>query len=212
MHIEICIEDASGEIFLRHMLPKIITDTEITYRVHSYHGIGRLPGNLKDVTDPKKQTILAVLPKLIRGCANTPWIDALVIVVDADSRNCEDFLAELKGVVHQVASKAVVMFRLAIEEMEAWYLGDQDAIKTAYPGAKIAVLNAYEYDSICGTWEYLADAVIAGGAVAIKAAGWPAAGMIKAEWAETITPHMDPDVNQSPSFQKLRDGLRSFSS
>ena len=48
---------------------------------------------------------------------------------------------------------------MAIEEGEAWLLGDIPAIQSVYPNAKNAVLNGYENDSICGTWEKLADAV-----------------------------------------------------
>jgi hypothetical protein len=33
-------------------------------------------------------------------------------------------------------------------------------------------------------------------------------GQVKCEWAEKIGPLLDPDRNVSPSFGKLRDGLR----
>jgi hypothetical protein len=99
------------------------------------------------------------------------------------------------------------MFRLAIEEVEAWYLGDRQALQTAYPRAKTDVLNRYVQDSVCGTWELLADAVHSGGSEAIRKAGWPLPGQIKYEWAEKIGPLLEPDRNVSPSFGKLRDGL-----
>jgi hypothetical protein len=54
----------------------------------------------------------------------------------------------------------------------------------------------------------LADAVYPGGSVAIKKAGWPLPGQVKHQWAERIGPLLDPDSNGSPSFGKLRDGLR----
>jgi len=100
------------------------------------------------------------------------------------------------------------LFRLAIEEIEAWYLGDQDALLAAYPRAKRNLLEKYEQDSACDTWELLADAVHSGGSAAIKKAGWPLPGQVKHEWAERIGPLMDPERNLSPSFGKLRDGLR----
>lgn len=49
------------------------------------------------------------------------------------------------------------------EEIEAWLLGDRHALLSAYPHAKMHVLNTYVQDSICGTWEVLADAVYPGG-------------------------------------------------
>ena len=62
-------------------------------------------------------------------------------------------------------------FCLAIEEGEAWLLGDIPAIKKAYPQARDAVLNGYGNDSICGTWELLADAVVRGGSTALDKEG-----------------------------------------
>ena len=92
--------------------------------------------------------------------------------------------------------------------MEAWYFGDQQALTTAYPKAKVEVLQRYQQDSVCGTWELLADAIYPGGSAAIKKAAWPLPGQVKYKWAESIGPLLDPDRNVSPSFGKLRDGLR----
>lgn len=210
MHIEICIEDASGQKFLEHMLPKLLAAGEATWRVHGYKGVGRLPQNLTAASRPKKKTLLDKLPMLLRGFARTPGIDAVVIIVDTDDHDCNVFLNELNGVVANIHPAPRVLFRLAIEEMEAWYFGDQEAIRTAYPSAKDAQLQAYVGDSVCGTWERLADAIFTGGAAKLKSEGWPASGMAKCEWAERITPHMDVDVNISPSFKKFRDGIRGL--
>ncbi len=76
-----------------------------------------------------------------------------------------------------------------------------------FPRAKRDVLDRYEQDSVCDTWELLADAVHAGGAAAIKKAGWPLPGQLKHEWAEKIGPFMSLHQNVSPSFGKFRDGL-----
>ena len=87
--------------------------------------------------------------------------------------------------------------------------GDMLAIKAAYPGAKSAVLSAYKNDAVCGTWEFLADAVCIGGSRKLAARGWQAVGAEKSQWAEKITPHMDVANNASPSFgyfcRKLRE-------
>ncbi|SKB07960.1 hypothetical protein SAMN02745166_04827 [Prosthecobacter debontii] len=100
------------------------------------------------------------------------------------------------------------MFRLAIEEMEAWYLGDQVALLEAYPRAKREVLDRYVQDSVCHTWEVLADAIDPGGIAAIKKVGWPLPGQVKSEWAHKIGPLLNLERNRSPSFAKLRDGIR----
>lgn len=210
MHIEILVEDASGEKLLDAVLPKLLGEQgdPHTWRVHSYKGIGRIPKNLKPGTDASKRILLDRLPAALRGYGKTPGIDAVVVVLDSDRRDCTEFLAELKALAAGCNPAPNTMFRLAIEEVEAWYLGDRDALRAAYPGAKADVLNSYAQDSVCETWELLADAIYPGGSAAIKKAGWPLPGQIKCEWALKIGPLLDPDRNVSPSFGKLRDGLR----
>ncbi|MDA3168938.1 DUF4276 family protein [Pseudomonas aeruginosa] len=210
MHIEILVEDASGEKLLEAVLPKLLGEqgNPHTWRVHSYKGIGRIPKNLKPGTDANKRILLDRLPSALRGYGKTPGIDAVVVVVDSDQRNCAEFLAELKVLVAACNPAPNTMFRLAIEEVEAWYLGDQQALQAAYPRVRVDVLGRYVQDSVCDTWELLADAIHPGGSAAIKKAGWPLPGQIKCEWAEKIGPLLEPNRNVSPSFGKLRDGLR----
>jgi hypothetical protein len=210
MHIEILVEDASGEKLLERVLSKLLGEQgdPHTWRVHSYKGIGRVPKNLNAGADPAKRILLDQLPRILRGYGNTPGIDAVVVVLDSDRRNCVDFLAELKALAAGCNPAPNTMFRLAIEEVEAWYLGDRQALQAAYPRAKADVLARYVQDGVCDTWELLADAVHPGGSAAIKKAGWPLPGQIKCEWAEKIGPLLEPDRNVSPSFGKLRDGLR----
>ncbi len=89
-------------------------------------------------------------------------------------------------------------------------LGDRNAVKAAYPRAKDQVLKAYVQDSICGTWERLADAVYPGGSQKLRQLGWPHTGRAKCEWANNIAPHLDVESNQSRSFQVFRDGIRNL--
>lgn len=210
MHIEILVEDSSGEKLLQVLLPQILgpQGDPHTWRLHAYKGIGRIPHGLVTKADPAKRILLDRLPKLLRGYGKTPGIDAVVVVVDTDKRDCAEFLAELKSVAVTCNPIPDTLFRLAIEEIEAWYLGDQDALLAAYPRAKRDVRGKYVQDSACNTWELLADAVYLGGSAAIKKAGWPLPGQVKHEWAERIGPLMDLERNISPSFGKLRDGLR----
>lgn len=209
MHIEVLVEDSSGAKLVETLLPALIGlyGEAHTWRVHAYKGIGRLPPNLAAGGDPAKRALLNQLPRLLAGYGKTPGIDAVVVLVDSDERNCKVFLGELKALLTTCDPAPNTLFRLAIEEMEAWYLGDRQAILSAYPKAKMAVLDGYEQDSICGTWERLADAVYPGGSVAIRKAGWPLPGQVKHEWAEAIARYMNVQENQSPSFAKFRDGI-----
>lgn len=209
MHIEFLVEDSSGEKMLSQLLPKILGEQgePHTWRMKAYKGIGRIPPGLSVKADPAKRMLLDQLPRLLRGYGKTVGIDAVVVVLDTDSRECNAFLKELKSLLAKCQPAPRTLFRLAIEEMEAWYLGDSQSILKAYPRAKREVIARYLQDSVCGTWELLADAVYPGGSAAIKKTGWPLPGQIKHEWAEKITPFMDINQNTSPSFMKLRDGL-----
>ena len=68
----------------------------------------------------------------------------------------------------------------------------------------------YVPDSICGTWEVLADAVHPGGSRVLSKAGWQAIGTAKHEWAKRISPHVDVSRNRSVSFQTFRRGLQGL--
>lgn len=212
MHIEVLVEDSSGERLLAQLLPHILGEQgePHTWRLKAYKGIGRIPPGLTVKADPAKRILLDQLPRLLQGYGKTPGIDAVVVVLDTDRRDCKAFLQELQSVAKQCDPAPNTMFRLAVEEMEAWYLGDRAALLNAFPRAKREVLDRYVQDSVCGTWELLADAVYAGGAAAIKKAGWPLSGQIKHEWAEKIGPFMNLRQNASPSFGKFRDGLASL--
>ena len=212
MHIEILVEDSSGEKLLQILLPQLLgpQGEPHTWRLHAYKGIGRIPKGLGNKADPAKRILLDQLPRLLRGYGKTPGVDAVVVVLDTDTHDCATFLAELKAAADACNPAPDTLFRLAIEEIEAWYFGDHDALLTAYPRAKQEVLAKYVQDSVCGTWELLADAIYSGGSAAIKRTGWPLPGQVKHEWAGKIGPEMNPDKNISPSFGKLRDGLRQL--
>lgn len=210
MHIEVLVEDSSGRKLVDILLPKVIGafGEPHTWRIHDYKGIGRLPKDLSRHADPAKRALLNRLPGLLAAYGRTPGIDAVVVLMDSDRRDCKSFLIELTRVLDECEPRPNTLFRLAIEEMEAWYLGDRAAVLAAYPRARATMLSAYRQDSVCGTWELLADAVYPGGSAAIASAGWPLPGQVKHEWAGSIGPHMDVDNNSSPSFGKFRDGLR----
>ena len=208
MHLEILVEDQSGKIGLEEYLEKFLGGTENSYRLHAYKGIGRIPPNLRASDDPRKRLILNKVPALLAGYGRslTPE-SAVVVVVDLDSRDRTDFEAELQAVLDRCNPRPRCLISLAIEETEAWLLGDRQAVEMAYPHALKSVLDKYVQDSQCGTWELLADAVYPGGAKRLKDVGYPEAGRVKCEWAERIAPLVDCDRNRSPSFQDLRSGV-----
>ena len=209
MHIEVLVEDSSGAKLISILLPNLIgaEGAPHTWRIHEYRGVGRLPRDLNEGGDPAKRALLDQLPRLLRGYKRTPGIDAVLVVLDSDRRDCKSFLRELQSVAKKPDCHQNAIFQLATEEIEAWLLGDQQAILAAYPKAKKEILRGYQQDSICDTWEWLADAIYKGGSAALKKAQWPRPGHMKHEWVVNIAPHMNVEQNRSPSFVKFREGV-----
>ena len=195
MHFEFLTEDQSGKVMLELLLPKLLKVDEHTYNVHHYKGIGRIPKGMKPSSDPNKRILLDQLPRLLAGYGKAfanygkNYSAAVIVVCDLDNRNIATFTKELRALTSSAKPCPPHAFCLAIEEGEAWFLGDLPAIKKAYPQARSAILSGYVNDSICGTWEVLADAVSPGGAEALNSEGWHRVGMQKSEWAQKITPH-----------------------
>ncbi len=213
MHLEILVEDRSGKKALDILVPKIIGDKH-TFKVHPYKGIGRVPPGMKDAGDASKRILLDNLPKLLKGYGKTfgayteDYPAAVVLVCDLDDKCLRAFRRELFSILDQCATRPETRFCFAIEEGEAWFLGDLNAVRTAYPEAKKSVLAEYANDSVCGTWEKLADAVCKGGATVLSAKGYQAVGAEKSKWAERIAPRMNVMNNLSPSFRYFRNKLR----
>lgn len=178
MHLEILVEDASGKALLDSVVPKIINTTAHTFRIIAYRGIGHLPKGMKPNSDAHHRVLLDQLPRLLRGY--------------------EQFLKDLNRIPQGCNPAPQTLFRLAIEEIEAWLLGDKEAIIKAYPKVNRKILNKYEQDAICGTAELLAEALRTPNRLA------------KTEWATRIGSFIDPERNASPSFRKFRDGLLRF--
>jgi len=217
MHFVILVEDQSGKKLLDVLVPKIIGVSN-TFDVKAYKGIGRIPTDLRGKSDPRKRILLDQLPRLLKGYGTTfvnypAGYEAVVFVIcDLDDKCLKTFRYELLALLNEGTPKPETRFCIAIEEGEAWLLGDIPAIKAAYPKAKDALLNTYINDSICGTWETLADAVYSGGSQALSTLGWQAVGAEKSKWAERIAPRMNIDNNNSPSFCYFRNKLRELAS
>ena len=191
MHFEVLVEDRSGSISLEFILEKILGPNGVdhSWTMHRFKGIGHLPKGLQGVPNPANHLLLHNLPSLLRAYGKVlQGSSAVVVVVDSDDRDCIKFKQELLNVMNACHPSPNTLFRIAVEEGEAWLLGDRAAVKSAYPNAKDVVLNSYVQDSICGTWEVLADAVHSGGSALLKTLGYPPAGVAKCEWAGKIAP------------------------
>jgi hypothetical protein len=211
MHFEFLTEDQSCGKAVDILARKLLgADMSRTYKVHPYKGAAHIPKNLTPQTDPAKRILLDQLPRLLRGYGKAQPDSYVIVICDLDRRVKRDFLSDLQSVLAACNPSPRAYFCLAVEELEAWYLGDLNAIRSAYPKAKNDVLAHYNNDSICGTWELLADAIYRGGHTELKKKGWQAVGEEKSNWARAITPHMAVDRNRSPSFNFLRSTLQTI--
>ncbi len=185
-------------------------DYGIEYYIRTYKGLGSLKrgGSVQEI---KSQKLLNDLPKRLSAYqAALQYLPdtCLFIVLDNDERDVEWFRAQLNAIAEKKKITIDHVFCIAVEEMEAWLLGDLQALRKAYPqqadriSGKIA---NYQQDSICGTWEFLADILTDGGLSRFRKenpSGY-AVGQKKSEWAVSIGRHLRLRDNRSPSFQSF---------
>ena len=214
MHFEILVEGQSEVTALSILMSKIIGDykSSHTWKIHKHQGIGKIPDHPAERPNIKDKSLLHNLPAKLRAYGAEEILDLVVVVlVDLDDRDdCVAFKHELVALLNYCDKTPRSLFRIAIEELEAWYLGDLVALKLAYPDIKQDILDNYVQDSQIGTWEILAEMVYPGGLNALHSNGKRSSLVLqeKANWTKNICPHLNVEQNQSPSFRCFRDGLR----
>ncbi len=213
MQFEILVEGQTEVVSLSVLMEKILGEygKPHIWNIHKHRGIGKLPNHPEAKPNKKDPTLLHNLPSRLRGYGDDDVV--VVVLVDLDDRpDCAAFKKELTDLLHFCPKKPKMLFRIAIEELEAWFLGDQQAIKQAYPDARQDVLDSYIQDSQCGTWEKLAEAVQPGGIAELRKHGRRSTQHLKQKqsWAKEISPRLDIENNLSPSFQCFRDGIRKM--
>jgi len=215
MHFEILVEGQSEVIALSNLMDKIVGKYREphTWKIHKHQGRGKIPENPEIPPNIRDKSLLHNLPAKLRAYGAEEKSDLVVVVlVDLDDRNdCAAFKNELVALLDYCDKKPRALFRIAIEELEAWYLGDLAALKLAYPDIKQDIFDNYAQDSQVGTWEILAEMVYPGGLDALHAIKGKRSSLVlqeKANWTKNICPHLNVEKNQSPSFCCFRDGLR----
>lgn len=204
MHFQFLIEDQSGKPLIDAVMNKVKESNEaLSYDCKSFRGIGGFT-NKNTVKETKTGKLLNDLATYLRGFNKSLRYSpsAVFVVLDNDDRDTEPFRNELNAVAIKNNISIDYVFCIAVEEVEAWLLGDESALQTAYSCTKIPQLHSYIQDSICGTWEFLADIIYPGGCSKMKkdCPSYMEIGKQKSEWAHNIGIHLDLSRNKSPSF------------
>lgn len=209
MYFQFLIEDKSTKILVNHVMEKLnnqYADKEIIWNVKPFGGIGHLrkKGNALEQKTGKLLNDLPMYMKAFSKVLQNMEYAALIIVLDNDKRDVKHFRQELESLAISNMVLCDYVFCIAIKEMEAWLLGDTEAIKEAYPEAKMQHIKRYEQDAICETWEVLADIVYPHGLSKLKKkadGSYSEIGKAKCEWADKIGSCLHLHENISPSYQ-----------
>ena len=196
-HLELMVEEPSMEAFLRAVLPGLL-GPETTFEVYPFQG---------------KDDLLHKLPQRLQGY--TKWLPPstrVFVIVDRDDDGCH----ELKALLENIASRSglrsrsraskkrwQVVNRIAIEELEAWYFGDWQAVIESYPGVSRTVPSKAQYrnpDAVRGGTKEAFERVL-------KRAGHFVTGLRTVEAARAIGTRFVPERSTSHSFQKLHQAV-----
>ena len=185
------------EVFLQTLLAHKLVG-ESTFAIHSFQG---------------KTDLLKKLPNRLRGYSN--WIPEnyrIVVVLDRDDDDCRMLKNQLETIATEsgliTRSRASgnpwqVVNRIAIEELEAWYFGNWEAVCKAFPRVSPKIPNRARYrnpDSIQGgTWESFERVM--------KRYGYFKAGLRKVKAAQAIAMHIDPARSRSIRFTNFYNAI-----
>lgn len=185
------VEEYSMEAALERLLPKLLGETEFEIRRFQC-----------------KDDLLARLPQRLAGYA--AWLPetwAILVLVDRDDDDCAvlkqrlETIAADAGLLTKTAAgngqRFQVANRIAIEELEAWFFGDWQAVRAAYPRVPENISNKAGFrdpDAIAGGTSEALERVL-------KRAGYFTTGLRKLECARTVALYMEPERNSSRSFQ-----------
>lgn len=196
-HFEILVEEPSMEAFLNSFLPRLLPE-ETDHNIHPFQGKSDLLGRLED---------------RLKGYAK--WLPEdwrIVVVVDRDDDSCRDLKQRLEDMSGRAGlqTRTVVgtgpwqlVNRIAIEELEAWYFGDWQAVRGVYPRVSKQIPNREGFrdpDAITGgTWEAFERV--------LKKHGYFPTGLRKIEAARAIGGVIDRERSSSRSFSCFCEAL-----
>lgn len=196
-HLAFLVEEPSMEAFLRVLLPRLLPEDQ-TFEIHAFRNKVGLRRNLS-----------------ARLRAYARWLPSdwrIVVVLDRDSDDCHALKTELETAASAAGLQTrssvgrnswQVVNRIAIEELEAWYFGDWEAVREAYPRVPGTVPQRAGFrdpDAIRGgTWEAFERI--------LKRHGYFTTGLRKSEAARTIAARICRRRSRSRSFAVFVDAV-----
>jgi hypothetical protein len=200
MKIHVLVEGPSERVFLERWAPRFLKGHEV--RAYPHQGKGTLPKKAAK-PDARDRTLLGQLPSKLAAFGKSPSKDkeCVLVLLDADNDNVTHLNRELRALVDRLSPAPEVAFAFAVEELEAFYLGDLSAMATAFPGFDRKLAGKYKPDSICGTWELFGRVIRDDGAN-------------KVSWATHMGAALTtrPSQSRSPSFKTLCGELQRLAS
>jgi hypothetical protein len=196
-HLEFLVEEPSMEAFLRALLPRLLPEDR-TFEVHPFQG---------------KDDLLNKLEARLRGYAQ--WLPdewRVVVVVDRDGDDCMALKRQLDAIAVNAglrtrtrvkSGKWQVVNRIAVEELEAWYFGDWEAVRAVYPRVPSDTPKKSGFrdpDMIRGgTWEAFERI--------LRQHRHFTSGLRKIEAARAIGAYIEPTRSISHSFKKFHEAI-----
>lgn len=124
MKIEFLLEEPSMINSLEQLLPRILPEGFVLNEncfLRPHNG---------------KSDLVKSIPRKIRAFSNIHHEEYRVVIIhDQDSNDCKHLKQELATLCLQNGD-CPILIRIACRELEAWYLGDMDAIQKVYPNFK----------------------------------------------------------------------------
>lgn len=197
MHLEVLVEDASTGAALEILIPRV-TSSVCTPRIQEFRG---------------KQDMLKRLQGRFRGYANWEFDHSVVVVIDQDRDDCFLLKSQIKKIAQNCGlllpnspkNPKQVAIRIAMTELEAWFLGDPSAIHTAFPRVREKDVHIKgSVDEVPHPARRLERL--------LQRRNYYRTGMPKVQVARLIAEHMDPHENRSSSFQLLMRTLSELGS
>lgn len=202
MIVEVLTEGASDVPVMQELLTRHFGLTEHEdFRIHPHRGKGKLPADIHAKPGVMQRGLLDQLPAKLRGWGKYMDENFLVVVlIDADDSDPVALVADLIQMVgHLTSCPPRVLFQVAVEETESWFIADMNAMHAAFPRANVANLQWIQPDAIVGAWERMAECIG-------KVPG-TVSGTDKTYWAEQISPYLDFENPYSPSLLHLVNGI-----